>query len=94
MFWPTTTERDESGRLLIGGVRVVDLVERFGTPLYVFDEATLRGTSRRFRDTFAAAYPRTRVVYAGKAYLSPALVSILHEEGLGLKHQACWSKLE
>ncbi len=84
MFWPTTTARDESGRLLIGGVRAVDLAERFGTPLYVFDEATLRGTARRFRETFAAAYPRTRVVYAGKAYLSPALVSILHEEGLGL----------
>lgn len=84
MLWPATTERHSSGYLVIGGVGVPELVERFGTPLYVFDEATLRGQARRFREAFEGAYPRSRVVYAAKAYLSPALVAILHEEGLGL----------
>jgi len=84
MLWPVTTRRDAAGHLVIGGVGVPALVARFGTPLYVFDEATLRSQARRFRAAFEAAYPRVRVVYAAKAYLSPALVAILHEEGLGL----------
>lgn len=68
----------------IGGVALTELVREFGTPLYVYDEATLRGRARQIRDTFAAAYPRSRVVYAGKAGISPAIVGILAEEGLGL----------
>jgi diaminopimelate decarboxylase len=60
------------------------LAREFGTPLYVFDEQTLRNRARRLRAVFANAYERSRVVYAGKAYLSPALMSILAAEGIGL----------
>ena len=84
MLWPVTIQRHPAGHLLIGNVGVPELVARFGTPLYVFDEATLRSQARRFRAAFKAVYPRVRVVYAAKAYLSPAIVAILHEEGLGL----------
>jgi diaminopimelate decarboxylase len=62
----------------------VDLAAKYGTPLYVFDEASIRGAAREFRDAFAAAYPKSRVVYAGKAFLSTTLVGMLHEEGIGL----------
>jgi diaminopimelate decarboxylase len=62
----------------------VELVREFGTPLYVFDEATLRSRARRIKKEFLAAYERSRLVYAGKAYLSPALMRILVEEGIGL----------
>jgi len=68
----------------IGGVSLKALTREFGTPLYVYDEKTLRNRARDIRDTFAAAYANSRVVYAGKAGMSPALVSILSEEGLGL----------
>lgn len=84
MTWPRTTSRDGTGRLAIGGVAATVLAEEFGTPLYVFDEATLRAQARRFRAAFGAAYPDSRVVYAGKAYLSPAIAAILWQEGLGL----------
>jgi diaminopimelate decarboxylase len=84
MLWPETTTRDEAGRLVIGGVRLTDLAAEFGTPLYIFDEQTLRSRARGFTSALAAAYPKPRVLYAGKAYLSPALVRILHDEGLGL----------
>src|SRR4051795_1854486 len=84
MLWPETTTRDEAGRLVIGGVRLTALAAEFGTPLYVFDEQTLRSRARGFTSALAAAYPKPRVLYAGKAYLSPALVRILHDEGLGL----------
>lgn len=84
MSWPDTTRRGADGVLEIGGIPATDLAHHFGTPLYVFDELTLRHRATEIRDIFATAYPETRVVYAGKAYLSPILVSILHEEGLGL----------
>jgi diaminopimelate decarboxylase len=84
MLWPETTARDAAGRMTIGGVALVDLAAEYGTPLYVFDEATLRNRARRIVRAMAEAYPRSRVLYAGKAYLSPAIVRILHEEGLGL----------
>ncbi|MGH2560655.1 MAG: diaminopimelate decarboxylase family protein, partial [Thermomicrobiales bacterium] len=84
MLWPETTERNQDGALTVGGMSMVELAGRFGTPLYVIDEATLRHRARRVTAAFAAAYPRSRVFYAGKAYLSPAIVALLHQEGLGL----------
>jgi diaminopimelate decarboxylase len=84
MLWPVTTERDGGGGLRVGGVAARELAERFGTPVYVFDEATLRSRARAAVDAFACAYPRSRVRYAGKALLSMPIVHILHEERLGL----------
>jgi diaminopimelate decarboxylase len=84
MLWPLTTDRDGEGGLNIGGVSAVDLAERFGTPLYVFDETTLRSRARSAVAAFTRAYPGSRVRYAGKALLSIPIVQILHEEGLGL----------
>lgn len=84
MLWPETTTRDEQGVLTVGGKRLTDLAAEFGTPLYVFDESTLRARARRVVAAMRAAYPRPRVLYAGKAYLSPAIVRLLREEGLGL----------
>src|SRR6478735_5307797 len=84
MLWPETTTRNADGVLTIGGCQVTDLSSKFGTPVYIFDEATLRNRTRRFQQAMSAAYPRSRVLFAGKAYLSPAIVRVLHSEGLGL----------
>jgi len=83
-MWPVTTARNTNGELEIGGVSLVDLAAEFGTPLYLYDEQTLRQTARAFRDELAAIYPRSRVVYAAKAFQATAIVQLLHEEGLGL----------
>jgi diaminopimelate decarboxylase len=83
-LWPASTRRGDDGALEIGGVRLADLATRYGTPLYIFDEATLRVAAAGFRKAFASAWPRSRVVYAGKAFLTTALVRILREEDLGL----------
>jgi diaminopimelate decarboxylase len=82
--WPETAAII-AGRLFIGGCDTVALAERFGTPLYLLDEATLRGAMRTYRAAFAAAYPGpTRIHYAGKALLNTALAQIVSQEGLGL----------
>lgn len=84
MLWPITTQRLDSGELVIGGVSLPALAREFGTPLYIYDEETLRARARAIREAFVARYPRSRVVYASKAYAAPAILRIFNEEGLGL----------
>ncbi|MCL2149862.1 MAG: diaminopimelate decarboxylase [Dehalococcoidia bacterium] len=82
--FPTSAEINPQGHLAIGGVDMVELAAHFGTPLYVFDEATLRARCREFKREFVSRYGNTAVVYAGKAFLHGALAVILRDEGLGL----------
>jgi diaminopimelate decarboxylase len=82
--FPLMTEVNKQAHLVIGGCDVVDLAEEFGTPLYLFDETTLRQKCREFKDEFTKLYPDTLVVYASKALLNRALALIIKEEGLGL----------
>lgn len=82
--WPLGTQRDATGALTIGGVSLVEIAAEYGTPVYIYDEATLRSSMRSVRDAFATALPSSRVVYAGKAFLAKALVEMLVEEDFGL----------
>lgn len=82
--WPVGTGRNAEGAMTIGGVAVPDIAREYGTPVYIYDAETLRGTMRAVRDAFAEALPGSRVVYAGKAFLARALVRMLIDEGLGL----------
>ncbi len=84
MLWPLDTKREVDGHLSIGGVSLVDLADEFGTPLYVYDEATIRHHCELYRSAFNDRYPDARIVYAGKAYLSSALLSIIADEGMWL----------
>ncbi|HUG16767.1 MAG TPA: diaminopimelate decarboxylase [Thermomicrobiales bacterium] len=82
--WPITAERAHDGSLWIGGVPVAELARELGTPLYLYDVETIRRQCRLYVSTFSAAYPRSRVAYAGKAWLSTALLRVIEEEGLSL----------
>jgi diaminopimelate decarboxylase len=84
MLWPITTQRRDTGELAIGGIGLAELAREFGTPLYIYDEATMRARARAIREAFTSRYPNTRVVYASKAYAAPAILRIFFEEGLGL----------
>ena len=74
----------ENDHLTLGGCDALDLVSQFGTPLYVFDEDTLRGICREFVNEFGSRYPNSRVLYASKAFITPPLARLIHQEGLGL----------
>jgi diaminopimelate decarboxylase len=67
------------GTLVLGGVPAPELAERFGTPLVVYDEDTLRAQAR----AYLAAAPGALVVYGTKAFPSVAVLQLLAEEGLG-----------
>jgi len=83
-LWPDTARIDAAGRLTIAGLDVITLAQAYGTPLYLFDEATIRVQCRALRAAFAARWPSSAVAYAGKAFLTPALCRLLDEEGLEL----------
>jgi diaminopimelate decarboxylase len=82
---PITARLDAHGRLEVGGVVLSDLAQRYGTPLYVLDEATLRATCRAYREALERFYPGPSLaLYASKAHSSLALTALVASEGLGL----------
>jgi diaminopimelate decarboxylase len=54
---PRTAAVTADGHLALGGCDLVQLAEAYGTPLYVYDEATLRSRAGAYRDELRAAYP-------------------------------------
>lgn len=83
-LFPLTAEVNRKGYLVIGGCDCTELVAEFGTPLYVFDEYTLRSKCAEFKREFGKRYADTTVLYAGKAFMNKALMLLFKEEGLGL----------
>ena len=82
---PITTGLDDQDRLVVGGCRLSELAQRYGTPLYVLDEDTVRGTCRAYRNALQRHYPGPSLpIYASKANSSLLMSSIAAEEGLGL----------
>jgi diaminopimelate decarboxylase len=79
-IWPLTARRG-SGALVLGGLDVRDLAARFGTPVFLCDEADFRGRCREFRDAFG---DEAGVFYAAKAFCCRAVLRWVSEEGLGV----------
>jgi len=83
-LFPRGASINAAGHLVIGGCDTSDLASEFGTPLYVFDEATIRHQCREFVERFTGRYPDAKVSYAAKAFLNRAMAKLVMEEGLGL----------
>jgi diaminopimelate decarboxylase len=82
---PLSAQVNEAGELEIGGCSVVDLVNQFGSPLYILDERTLRTACRQYLQSLKKHYPgSTQVLYASKAWSCLAVCAIVASEGLGL----------
>ena len=82
---PLGTGLDSQGCLQVGGCTLSELARTYGTPLYVLDEATLRGTCRAYTEALAQHYPGPALaLYASKANSSVALSALVASEGLGL----------
>ncbi|MEU1941857.1 diaminopimelate decarboxylase [Streptomyces sp. NPDC059474] len=79
--WSRTVGRNVDGVATVGGIDVKTLAEEFGTPGYFLDEADFRARCRAWREAFG---DDADVFYAGKAFLSRAVVRWLTEEGLNL----------
>ncbi len=76
---PDSSEVGPEGQLIVGGCDVAELAERYGTPLFVYDEAQLRARCREAVAAFGDG-----VAYATKAFLCRAMARLAHEEGMHL----------
>lgn len=82
--FPMGTKINSEGVLEIGGCDVLSLAKAHGTPLYVYDEKTIRSMAQTFVGEFTSRYPKTSVAYASKAFLNLAMAKIANEEKLSL----------
>ena len=74
-----------AGHLTVGGCDTVELAERFGTPVYVFDENEIRRNLRIFRDSMNEYYGGNGLaVYASKAFNCKEMCRICAQEGTGI----------
>lgn len=80
---PSSASINEKNHLVIGGIDAVDLVARFGSPLWVYCEETIRLAASAVK-TGLEDYPRALPCYAGKAFLCLAMVRLVEKMGLGL----------
>jgi diaminopimelate decarboxylase len=83
-LFPAGARRDPDGAMLVGGVRLDALAERFGTPALVVDEAALRAQAARYRAAFSSRWPRSDVAFASKAFPCTAIQRVMVQEGLHL----------
>lgn len=84
MYVYGTGRVNERGHLEIGGVDTIELTEKFGTPLYVYDIALVRERARGFKKTFEQLGIKAQVAYASKAFSSMAMIQVAEQEGLSL----------
>lgn len=68
--------------LEIGGCDTVELVEKYGSPLYVMDEHTIRNICRDYKNAFNS-YPKVNMMFASKALCTIATSQIIASEGFG-----------
>lgn len=80
-----TLKINGAGHLEIGGCDTIELAEKFGTPLYVFDEVYIRNMMRTYKKSLAENYGGNGIVlYASKAFSCKAVYKIALSEGVGV----------
>lgn len=85
MFTSDCLDINKKGNLSIGGCDTLELAEKYGTPLYVMDEQTIRKACRTYNNALKEYYNgRGKACYASKALSCKEICRIVKEEGLGL----------
>ena len=79
---PASTTINANGNLEIGGCDLVELANEYSTPLYIMDEATLRGVAREYKKAFSRL-ENVIMMFASKALMVSAIAKILSQEGFG-----------
>ncbi len=73
---PVSTPKTE-----IDDVRIKDLTEKFGSPLFVLSERTIRENQRSALRVFRSRYPRVQFAWSYKTNYLNAVCSVFHQEG-------------
>ena len=84
-LFPDNVRIDETGSLMIGGCDIRRLADQFGTPLYLYDGATLDGGVEAYQIALSRHYPgEAQLAYAAKAWLCTATARWIADKGIGL----------
>ncbi|WP_328498851.1 diaminopimelate decarboxylase [Streptomyces sp. NBC_00414] len=78
----TTIEADRG--LMVAGVALSEVADRFSTPAYVVDEADLRTRVRRYRQALSAGWPYSKLVFASKSFPCVAAYRLMAQAGIGV----------
>ncbi|MBW7885595.1 MAG: diaminopimelate decarboxylase [Caldilineaceae bacterium] len=84
LFPVTTTYSGAAGSatLRIGGCDLQALADRYGTPLYLFDGATLDAAAAAYQEALQRHYPgASGITYAGKAFMCKAIAQWAQRQG-------------
>ncbi len=78
-------DRLEDGELTFRGQRLTPLAQKYGTPLYLYDEEKIREKCRAYLNAVKTGFgSRGKVLYASKAASFKRLYEIMREEGMGI----------
>ncbi len=81
-LFPDTT-RIQNDTLTVGDLKLASIAAEYGTPLYVYDRATMDASAEAYRGALQAHYPaEARITYAGKAFLCKAIAEWIEQQGL------------
>jgi diaminopimelate decarboxylase len=83
-LFPPGTRTDSDGTLMVGGCRLDDVAEQFGTPAIVVSEDALRTRARDYLSAFRSRWPRCDVAFASKSFPCTAVQRVMVEEGLNI----------
>ena len=82
--------RSSEGELCFANIPLSSLAEKYGTPLYLYDEERVRHNCRIYLDAVREGFgDDARVMYASKAASFKQLYRIMSEEGLGVDVVSC-----
>ncbi len=68
-------------RKTIGGVNIDEMVDKFGSPLFIFDEKAIREKYRRAYEAFSSRYPNVQFGWSYKTNYLKAVCAVFHQEG-------------
>lgn len=74
---------NNNGHLTLDDLDLVELAEKYGTPVFIISEARVREKYRQLYGAFKNCYEKILVTYSIKANPITALVRILGQEGAG-----------
>src|ERR1700736_165364 len=83
-LFPQGTGLDSDGAMTVGGCRLDDVAQQFGTPAIVVSEDALRQRARDYLAAFRGRWPRCDVAFASKSFPCTAVQRIMVDEGLHL----------
>jgi len=67
---------------VIDGVPVLELIEKYGSPLYIYNTAKMKDQYRRLNDAFKSS--RVKIHYAAKALTNINILKVFNKMGAGL----------